>query len=319
MSRLTEAQQTRLDELLAIHVPASVTRSPEEHERNKHFVRPFARQQRLTLVKENVRALKTDWRRVEAEIRWDDQCSNGYNTFAITGSGWEKGRRMDPQNPDWGGSCHDLLIAVFPQLRPLIQYHGMGSKGPTHYVTNTLYHASDRDCWGRKAGEPYNFEPFYLIGSSPLEVKIPKKVIEFVKAEIERGAPGFVVESVPYAPSADRDYKFGPKFQLAGMPACKWHDAPYDTASEAEGMAAAFTQWAADPDFIKVVSRATSFGEGKIPNFDHARSCAMWPDATDDQLQDADQLIERIPLLIGTFKQELEAFATDHNWEGFTY
>ena len=81
-------------------------------------------------------------------IRYDDRCGNGHNTFSITGELRINGR--------WNcsGRLHDLILQErFPGYRHLIKWHLVSSDGPMHYVANTLYHASDRDCWGLRKGE----------------------------------------------------------------------------------------------------------------------------------------------------------------------
>ena len=315
--KLTAEQQARIDHLLAANVPASDTRTPAPGERNSRMVRPFARQQVLTLTRKDVTALGEKWRKVEANIRWDDQCGNGHNTFSITGSAWSP-TNLKKDDPDTCGCIHELIAEVFPDVAHMIKYHLTSSDGPMHYVANTLYHSSDRDCWGRKAGEPYNFETFYLIGNSPIEVKIKKDVMDFVMDQRGKGITSFATVAVPYVNRPGDSYDFGPKYTLEGMPAGDWYKAPFDTA-DADGLIKAFCHLAIDPDFIKPVRRATAWGKGKAPDFEAARRCAVWPDATDEQLQDADQLIERLPQMIGTFKADLEAFAAAQGWEGFTY
>jgi len=300
--KLTTEQQARFDEIVAT-LPVSVTRRAS---------------QSLTLTRDNVNAQGQVWRQVEAKIRWDDTCGNRHNSFSVTGSAWLAGRRMRRDNPDTCGCIHELVAEVFPEVAHLIKYHLTSSDSPMHYVANTVYHASDRDHWGLKAGEPHQYETFYLIGNSPLEVKIKASVMAFVTAQLENGITAFATVPVEHVNSPGDSYKFGPKFKLEGMPVCKWHEAPFDDA-DAQGLIKAFNMLGTDPDFIKPVRRVTSWGEGKTPDFEAARRSAVWPEATDNQLSDVDQLIERLPGLMATFKADLEAFAAAQNWEGFTY
>lgn len=89
--------------------------------------------------------------RMRVKIRFDDDCRNGHNTFSITcdidaarGGIWT----------EWGGgAAHDDIARVFPEIAPLIKWHLVSSDGPMHYVANTVYHASNRDHNGLKAGE----------------------------------------------------------------------------------------------------------------------------------------------------------------------
>ena len=84
---------------------------------------------------------------MKIKIRYDDCCGNGHNTFAITGDIYR-------DNTEWGGGkIHDDIAQYAPEFIPLLKWHGMTSKGPLHYLENTLFHASDRDCYGLQKGE----------------------------------------------------------------------------------------------------------------------------------------------------------------------
>ena len=50
----------------------------------------------------------------------------------------------------------------------------------------------------------------------------------------------------------------------------------------------------------------------KVANLDAARSCAIWPDATIEQLRDVQALNARLPALMAAFRKDIEGF-------GFTY
>jgi hypothetical protein len=93
--------------------------------------------------------------RITVMVRHDDRCGNGHNTFSITCDIDRKGR--GPSGA-WlessGGCCHDEVAKHFPELAPLIKWHGTSTDGPLHYVANTVHLASDRDCWGGRKGEP---------------------------------------------------------------------------------------------------------------------------------------------------------------------
>ncbi len=49
-----------------------------------------------------------------------------------------------------------------------------------------------------------------------------------------------------------------------------------------------------------------TIGEGSNPNLEAARSRAVWPEATLEQLRDKKALLARLPGLIETFKKEME-------------
>lgn len=75
--------------------------------------------------------------RFMVEIRFDDRCGNGHNSFGITGTLDEKVRN------EWrdvaSGCLHDEIRDWFPELSPLIRWHLSSTDGPMHYIANTLY------------------------------------------------------------------------------------------------------------------------------------------------------------------------------------
>jgi hypothetical protein len=89
--------------------------------------------------------------RITATVRHDDQCGNGHNSFAITG---EIDRKSGNHWTDDAGGCiHEEIAKHFPDLKPFIKWHLMGTDMPMHYVANTVYLAGDRDCHGLRKGE----------------------------------------------------------------------------------------------------------------------------------------------------------------------
>lgn len=83
--------------------------------------------------------------KLEVEIRYDDRCNNGHNTFSITASEyrWLKdGSRRANSNTSYSGGCqHELVKKFFPGLAPLIKWHLMSSDGPLYYIASTMYWA----------------------------------------------------------------------------------------------------------------------------------------------------------------------------------
>lgn len=75
--------------------------------------------------------------RVYCEIRHDDRCGNGHNTFSITGEVYEPRDRSG--NPSTCGCIHDIISKVFPEVSGLIKWHLVSTDGPLHYVANTVY------------------------------------------------------------------------------------------------------------------------------------------------------------------------------------
>ena len=176
--------------------------------------------------------------RLSVELRFDDECGNGHETFSITASGWERDHNSWRQTI--GGCCHDEIAKKFPELAPLIKWHLCSTDGPMHYTANTLYHA------------------------------------------LEHGAThAWVYYKGPSASDPLRLGDDGVKERLLGY-------LKDDKAREAEGKPGYRVHW--DDKTIKTA------------NFDHARSTAIWPDATVEQLRDKAQLEARLPALLDRFK-----------------
>lgn len=76
------------------------------------------------------------------ELRYDDQCKNGHNSFAITGSinTLERGKMSHGDSCIACGCIHDEIAKHFPFQKPLIQWHLFDDTGPMHYIANTLFH-----------------------------------------------------------------------------------------------------------------------------------------------------------------------------------
>jgi len=191
-----------------------------------------------------------------ATVRYDDECRNGHNSFAITGS--QTRLRGRTWVDDCCGCLHDLIAEHFPELAPFIKWHGMTSVGPLHYVANTIYHASDRDCWGLLKGEPKQI----------VNGRTKEPGWELVAID-EQGnvMPTYRLPKALTAPECPTS-----TFRLEWRPWCR-------------------------------------IGEGKARELDAARSSAIWPEATDEELTApglADRLLARLPKLIEDFQADLK-------------
>lgn len=237
---------------------------------------------------------------IRAEVRFDDSCGNGHESFAITGDVRNRTGR------DVAFGClHDDIAKAFPELAPLIQWHLTSTDGPMHYIANTVYHAGNRDHNGKLEGEPFRFETRIHFGANPIKHKLRSDFMRFLEdaaAHNGRGAFDFEVIPVPY--DGKGDHAFAPKYTFGGF-GKEWHGCPFDTETAALDFLKALQT--CDPVFVK---EPTSFGEGKARDFDAARSCAVWPDATDAQLSvDPDDLKaaleSRHPALMADFEKAM--------------
>lgn len=90
--------------------------------------------------------------KLTATVRYDDECGNGHNSFAITGAQYRKNTKGQWEE-DAFGCLHEDISKHFPELAPLIKWHSASSDGPWGYLANTIYFAGDKDCWGLRKDE----------------------------------------------------------------------------------------------------------------------------------------------------------------------
>lgn len=244
----------------------------------------------------------TQWgpgRKIRAEIRFDDNCKNGSQSFAITGEIYRPGAR----DVEACGCIHDEIARYFPELKPLIQWHLQDQKAPMHYVANAVYQASNRDHWGRLKGEPHGWRYALTFGDNPILHKLKDGFLKFLQ---EAGAPyDFEVIQLDHdEKKPDGTPRFNPKFTFGGYGA-KWHEGPFESELDAVAFLCALQK--CDPKFTQY---ATLYGEGKERNFDAARAAANWPEATDEQLSlpraELTELLEaRLPDLQLRFRESM--------------
>lgn len=131
--------------------------------------------------------------RITADVRYDDQCKNGHNTFSVTGTIDEK--RGNGRWVDYAGGCiHEEIAKHFPKLAPFIKWHLCNADGPMYYVDNTLYHA-------KQNGPTHAW--VYYIGAAPTDPlgmgddSIRKRLLGYIerdKAVKAEGQIGYTVE-----------------------------------------------------------------------------------------------------------------------------
>ncbi len=239
-----------------------------------------------------------------AHVRHDDECGNGHNSFAITGTVREPGRRDEVA----GGCLHDDIAKAFPELAPLIRFHLFDTDGgPMHYIANAAHLAGDRDCWGRAAGEASAWETAVEFAGFPLRWR-GNRAGAFLKWLATAEGSDFELTRIDHEKEKDGRQLYGPKWTLGSAPD-KWHECPFDTEAEGlEFLAAMRLGW-------KLVKLPTAFSDGKPRELDAARWAACWPDATDEELTAPgleDRLKARLPGLMVEFRAAVESL-------GFTW
>lgn len=82
--------------------------------------------------------LKHGLRKLNIDIRLNDECKNGHEDFSITGSYWSKENKG--YEADGGGCIHDTILAVRPELKIFVDLHLCDRKGvPMYAVDNGMY------------------------------------------------------------------------------------------------------------------------------------------------------------------------------------
>jgi len=218
------------------------------------------------LTKKQVKTYSAEWQdgaatmRLIAKVRHDDECGNGHNSFAITADLYDSRVRRERGLVSCG-CLHDDIEKHIPELSPYLKWHLTSTDGPMHYVANTMYHASPKDCNGLLKGEFRSF-----------------------KYEVQVNGEAVYASRVFYS------------FR-------NWLH-----RDEARAQADAHLELIRPelrPEIIRVGDGAPS--EGKEPNLEHARSSAVWPDATLEQLSNKQALLDRLPDLMAEFQSDVES------------
>lgn len=253
---------------------------------------------------------------MRVEIRYDDECRNKHNSFAITATVvTDRSRKM--RDIEAGGCMHEEIARVFPELESLIQWHLFDAdNGPMHYVANTLHHASNRDDSRYEPGEPCRWETRARFGNFPITFKLTKRFREYLEARIQhtrttlKTNPAHVAKfepvAVPYVKKGPTDtYQFDPNYTVTGD-VCDWYGAYFKSLPDAQEFCDALNNY--ELTFEKV---ATDYAKEKPRNLAFARSSANWPEATDEQLcAHPDELkaalLARLPAMMERFRAAVE-------------
>jgi len=237
-------------------------------------------------------------------LRYDDECNNKHNSFAITVNYYETYiRRNEPSlehksgETVWLSSCgcmHEEIIKYFPELKYLIKWHLTSSDGPLHYLSNTLYLAGNKDCNGKRKGEPWSFEKRLYFNNFSIQQKVDKRLISFI--EINPDFEKCIITEIKHKDSET----YSPKYTII-PDTNEWYKCEFDTRQEAEE-----TLLALKTIPYKIINIPISFSKGKEPEFESARNTAVAPNATLEQLQSKEWLTERLPDLMLEFKKDME-------------
>ncbi len=272
------------------------------------------------LTKKQVKTFRRDYYEngkpqvIIAEVRYDDECGNGHNSFAVTGTIYDTGKRPGEEKISHkdgailycscGGCIHAEIAKHFPQLAPLLKWHLCSSEGPMHYIANTVFFAGNADAFGHQSGEPEIERRLIIAGIlEGVKIHLPEKEYENYLAHKDEGIR---IHCIYHETKPDI---FKPKYTFYP---CRWYECGFDSEEEAFGCLELFRS-------NKVSYQDVIIGhyEGKERELDKARNAAIWPEATDEEFscssEDlAEKLYARLPGLLEDFQKAVESL-------GFTY
>ena len=235
---------------------------------------------------------------ITAEIRHDDQCGSGHNSFSITGSIKKKGRH----EPDICGCIHEEIKKHFPELAPFIKWHLTSTDEPMHYVANTVYLAGAKDYNGLYAGETkvISYTEKLKFGNFPKLFNFREN--DFKSWIADQNPDTLEIEAQTHP---DNPKTFSPNYTFRGIVSGRqWYGCPFHTKEEAEEFIL-MCKWE-KPVLVKTPDCIRT-GQGKEPELSAARRAAIWPDATQEQLTDKKALEQRLPALMREFKKDVES------------
>jgi hypothetical protein len=230
---------------------------------------------------------------MKVTLRYDDECNNGHNTFSITGEIRKIGNYRDCEI---GGCIHDEIAKYFPEFKHLIKWHLTSSDEPMHYIANTTYWAKDREYMDKAIGEPVKFEKALKFKNIPLIFNFKNNFYDFISS-VKKWDDVKIV-TLEHKKS---DYPYSPKYTFEGTSSTEWCQGEFDTIQKATEWLEMFKTF--DFDIIEIPIK---WNEVKEPNLKNARSCAIWEDATLEQLQSEMALKKRLPKLMKEFKKDIE-------------
>ena len=236
--------------------------------------------------------------RIVCTVRYDDECGNGHNSFSITATIYSD--EYSSSNKYFiTDKCIDEEIAKhFPELKHLIKWHLTSSDGPMHYVANATYHARIREDMDIPLDVPTRFEEGLKFDSIPFTFKEFKR--DFFK-ELEKGVDWNNETITVHSHPSDKE-TYSDNYSFSFLKTENWYDCPFSIKQNAEEFLEAFRNFK-----YTIISIPIEWNKAVEPNLKAARECAVWQDATLEQLQSEEALMERLPALMQEFKKDIQA------------
>jgi hypothetical protein len=224
---------------------------------------------------------------LKIKIRYDDECNNGRNSFAITGEcGGDNGIM---------GCIHEFIEEQAPEFSHLIKWHLCSSDEPMYYLANSLYHVKEV-----KANTVVRFyDERIKFDNIPFTFKLTKRLKEFL-ATYQRGDDINIIALKHPDINKEGKYQYGDNYTFNNC-LIDWYKSLFSNEREAQEMAQALKLY--NYDIVRTVS---SYEDEKKPNLEAARSTAIWEDA---ELEDftEEKLKSRLPELMKQFRLAIES------------
>ena len=235
--------------------------------------------------------------RIVFEVRYDDECGNGHNSFSITGTIYSDESSSNERYFVTKECIHEEISKHFPELKHLVKWHLTDSDGPMHYVANATYHARTREDMDIPLDVPTRFEKRLKFDSIPFTFKeFNRGFFNKLKKGVDWNNEIITVHKHPKGPETYSD-----NYSFSFLKTENWHDCPFSIKQNAEEFLEAFKNFK-----YTIISTPIEWNKAVEPNIEAARSCAVWPDATLEQLQDEKLLMQRLPDLMKEFKKDIE-------------
>lgn len=253
---------------------------------------------------------------VTIEARFDDECGNGHNSFFLKAWAYEANKPKIERY--WQQLSEESIAKHFPEYAHLLKWNHTSTDGPMAYLSNTLYHACDRDHNGQRAGDPVQTDMVVA-----LEVKGEKHTHTIPVYEPNSFSPtanNFPAfwEAINNEGGFHKMYLFN---KLAGEGTVltlvcgthslhggtKLHPRDIDTGyAVKDSLQTVVDLWNGRADLV-LHAEVKKVSEGYPSDLGAAQRSAVWLDATIEQLQSVDLLVARLPTLMKEFKQDMES------------
>ena len=233
-------------------------------------------------------------------LSYDDSCGNLHNTFAITIDTTTR-RTISSKLEYSGGSDWEAIKEHFPDYAHLTPFHGCSSHGPMHYLGNSIYLAGIKDHNGLLKGEVRFWDAEIQFIGFPIRQPTNTHLLKFLEDHTTMDDFKYVdvVEVQRKVRQEDEGYVYSNNFVFSGMEE-DWYKSVASNKMTADRLLQAFKE----TPYV-IINTPTTFSEGKDPDLEGARGCAIWVEA---ELEDftEEKLMARLPGLMTEFKGRME-------------